>query len=838
MKRIILTTFLIFAVFQIFSQRVFENKYIVVHRTWGDYVVNARGAKVSITDTINGVAVPMTDGDTIVYVNSVTGLTPITTFTREPGTEPIFALNRNTTFTGTINISDDSLKFCSYGHSGTKPVISGFTEVTDWTQINDTIWESTNAVSTLDYLNIVLINGRNIPMGRIPNDGEVYAVDAVVNDSYIVASELTGTPDYTGAQIVIRKNAYAWQTANITSQSTDTLYYTDVYSSDYVVDVNDGFFIQSDSSTLDVQNEWYYNTSTKKLQIYSTIEPTDVKVPTVANLVSSDTKNYITFKNIAFEGANEFAIIIDESDYVTIDNCNINNIGWNGFYSLLSDYPTVKNSSFSNCNFSAIFDYQADGSEGTGSLITNNTIDSTFLNIGIGNKYYMPGAIQTNSESSLVRYNRITNSGKEAIKVQSNVAQVKNNFINNSLLKVTDGGGIYTAGNKTNLVIDGNIVLNSLGSNLGIASTTFRGAVGIYLDEGTSNVRVSNNTVANSDRGIYIHSSSSVYAENDTVENNTVFNNTHSALYFQNDDASGQILNNIVNNNQFVATKVNQGYPFYDDQLAMHLNSSNTDADDFISVADSNIFARPLMSDTTLIRVDNTSATYSSIAGWRAFSGLDANSTVLNRQYIDDTEMSLIYNSTNSVFDSTFTTAKIDMKDNPVTSISLNPYESIIVGNDVYYKHVGDTIASTAFAPAASQIRSYAVTFASADTVYAIEVAYSTTAAGNFVAGIYSDSGSNAPVNLLSSTAVHNRGTGGVSKSRLRLTTPVYIAAGQKVWIAIINDATGINMYYATGTANNRNSVTYTWDGTLPASFPGGAAASSGTFNLSAVVKN
>jgi len=105
MKRIILTTFLIFAVFQIFAQRVFENKYIVVHRTWGDYVVNARGAKVSITDTINGEVVPMTDGDTIIYINSVTGLTPITTFTRETGTEAILALNRNTTYSGSITVT-------------------------------------------------------------------------------------------------------------------------------------------------------------------------------------------------------------------------------------------------------------------------------------------------------------------------------------------------------------------------------------------------------------------------------------------------------------------------------------------------------------------------------------------------------------------------------------------------------------------------------------------------------------------------------------------------------------------------------------------------------------
>ena len=55
---------------------------------------------------------------------------------------------------------------------------------------------------------------------------------------------------------------------------------------------NQGFFIQNDSRTLDQQNEWYYNPTTHKLQIYSTSQPINVKVSSVDKLVYSIYKNY------------------------------------------------------------------------------------------------------------------------------------------------------------------------------------------------------------------------------------------------------------------------------------------------------------------------------------------------------------------------------------------------------------------------------------------------------------------------------------------------------------------------------------------------------------------
>ena len=79
------------------------------------------------------------------------------------------------TFNGTLNIarsgtSTTSITIGSYG-LGAKPIITGLTSVTSWTNIGTNLWESTSAVSTLSTLKMVVINGVNTPMGRFPAPG-------------------------------------------------------------------------------------------------------------------------------------------------------------------------------------------------------------------------------------------------------------------------------------------------------------------------------------------------------------------------------------------------------------------------------------------------------------------------------------------------------------------------------------------------------------------------------------------------------------------------------------------------------------------------------------------
>src|SRR6185312_12916853 len=78
-----------------------------------------------------------------------------------PGDYVLF--KRGDTFYGGIRVnnsgsSGNPIKFGAYG-SGNKPVITGFTAVASWNNIGGNIWESSDAVSTLSSLKMVVING-------------------------------------------------------------------------------------------------------------------------------------------------------------------------------------------------------------------------------------------------------------------------------------------------------------------------------------------------------------------------------------------------------------------------------------------------------------------------------------------------------------------------------------------------------------------------------------------------------------------------------------------------------------------------------------------------------
>ena len=180
--------------------------------------------------------------------------------------------NRGETFYGSITITKSGssgapITLGAYG-SGANPVITGFTTVSTWTNLGSNIWESSSAVSGLSTCNMVVINGVNTAMGRYPNTGYLTFQSHSGSASITSSSLNAGTTNWTGAEVVIKKNRGIIDRSLITSASGSTINYT-TGSNNAAID-GFGFFIQNDARTLDRQNEWYYNPSTKKIRIYST----------------------------------------------------------------------------------------------------------------------------------------------------------------------------------------------------------------------------------------------------------------------------------------------------------------------------------------------------------------------------------------------------------------------------------------------------------------------------------------------------------------------------------------------------------------------------------------
>src|ERR1700690_2893649 len=136
----------------------------------------------------------------------------------------------------------NTITYTSYGVG--VATITGFTTISSWTDTTGNIWESNSAVSSLATLNMVTINGINYPMGRYPNTGYLTVTSSFGNTS-LTCSSLTGTPNWTGGQVVARKVAWITDRSNITGQSGGTLTTSAGGNASYNYASGWGFFIEN-----------------------------------------------------------------------------------------------------------------------------------------------------------------------------------------------------------------------------------------------------------------------------------------------------------------------------------------------------------------------------------------------------------------------------------------------------------------------------------------------------------------------------------------------------------------------------------------------------------------
>lgn len=418
----------------------------------------------------------------------------VNSFTFKPGDQILF--NRGDEFYGGIVVKQSGtagapITYGAYG-SGTKPVITGFTEVTSWTNKGGNIWESNNPVTSLDNLNMVVIEGKNTPMGRWPNNGWATYESAVGNTS-ITSSKLAPGINWKGAEAVIRKNYWTIDKSLITSQSGNTLTYKTASNHNGNGVPNNGFFIQNDIKTLDSENEWYFNPTTKKISVFSYGKPLNIKVTSLENLFLSD-KNYIGIENLRLSGANGNGIVVGGA--ITISGNDIDYCGVDGITTIIgsrSTYFKVLGNNITHCNNSSVSISQSGDNPVE---IKNNIIKNSGLVVGASQSaLHANVAIRTVSKNSGndISYNRIDSTGYIGILFSN--GHVHHNYISNFCSVMQDGGGIYTASNASQL-IENNIVSHGYGNYSGMAAVQ-KVVYGIYMDVASSGGTVRNNTVFN-----------------------------------------------------------------------------------------------------------------------------------------------------------------------------------------------------------------------------------------------------------------------------------------------------------------------------------------------------
>lgn len=571
----------------------------------------------------------------------------------KPGDNVLF--KRGDAFYGSITVSNSGtagnpITFSAYG-TGENPIITGFTNVTKWTNLGNNIWESTYPVSTLPTCNIVVVNGVNTAMGRWPNTGYLTYHSHTGNNS-ITSTALIGNTIWTGAEIVIRKNHFIIDRSNITSQSIGTLDYSK--GSNYSPTNGFGFFIQNDIRTLDTANEWYYHKTTNKISIYSTISPNNLQASTVDTLISISGKSNLSFDNIEFTGSNANSIIIDNSNNIAILNCQFDFSGMDAVYAGTSSYLQISKSYFNHTNNNAI------SIGGVGAtlkdsitnhiLISEDTIKNTGIVSGMGKKEDEQTeltAILLQGSNNLIQNCIIDSTGYIPIWWRGNSSSIINNFITTFSFVKDDGGGIYCWNYDNNPFayinqkILNNIILNGVGALEGSIPNPLAGASGLYFDGNAAGIEVEGNTISTcSDDGILFHDAHDI-----VLKNNTLYNNgTQIAIYSDytpmvNGDTSF-IRNLYVTNNIFVS-KTPEQY-----NLASIISFNDISS---FGIIDSNFYARPI-DNNSVCRADAVGGglhfnnyTFSS---WQAYSGFDLHSSNSIKKITDTSDLRFEYNAT------------------------------------------------------------------------------------------------------------------------------------------------------------------------------------------------
>jgi parallel beta-helix repeat protein len=525
-------------------------------------------------------------------------------------------LEKGETFLGSITVNKSGtagnvITIGAYG-SGAKPIVSGQTTLSSWSNLGGGIYEATLAAEP----KVVTIAGVQYAPGRTPNTGW-WNIDSRTAGGTLTSADLAGQPSLVGGKVVIRMLRYVTQKLTITSHSSNTIGYTEA---GYDTQQDFGFFITNHASTLDTYGDWHYDGA--NLEVYfGGGGSSDVIVSSVDNLVVVNNFDYITFSNIDFRYANVRLIQLEDAEHFTVDSCDFK---FSGNWAIrgggtANSSLVITNNTFSYINNDGIALF---GGSTDGVTIQYNTFSSIGMISGEGdvNGYRGISITAGGAANGDVSYNIINNIGYVGISGSDLNYLCKNNYITNFCMLMDDGGAVYVqeGTDLANKQITGNIIIG--GASDAAAGTDAPGDTiiqvkGIYSDAFNTNTEIDNNTITGCDDGILVNDSTDI-----NVHHNTCYNNRANEITV-NQLGILAITGLIVENNKFISASDEAQYP---GRCAAYENHCGcmTAVEDF-GVMDNNYYARPI-NDTTTIYSNPT--TYYTLAAWVAFSGYDTNS--------------------------------------------------------------------------------------------------------------------------------------------------------------------------------------------------------------------
>jgi hypothetical protein len=544
--------------------------------------------------------------------------------------------NRGDTFYGTLTITESGTSSAditvgAYG-IGENPILSGFQTLTTWD------WSGIyrHALSPESTPNILLLDGVNTPLGRYPNHTYLDVENATT--STITDTDLAASPDFDGAQVVIRTWYWTMEKSTISNHTGTSITHG---SNRYAPDAGYGYFIQNHFNCLTLYGEWSY-ASSYLYMYFGAVDPYlhEVKVSVRDEVIEINGHNYITITGLTIEGGNARNIYLLSADYITIDDCKIRFSGANGVQANSScDYTTIQNSEITESNNVGI--YLGGGPHAT---ITGNYISKSGYYPGMGGSGDQDySAIISRGSYGTITYNDIYDSGYDGIVFGGQGTNVSYNFIDRVCFVKDDGGGIYSYRDyNTGKTVNYNIILNAEGADDAIGEGNDR-ANGIYND-GSYNTSYINNTIAHCyGGGLYLNA-----CKYSTATYNTLYDNSFQLLIHSevpNPTHDGRAAGHVINNNMLFSRSYDSDWL----QACFRLNFLSQSAHDY-GTQDYNYFIRPIEDDNYMDIWPNawqwspsTRLKYN-LTEWQSYLGEDAHSESTPTTVTTINDIHFIYN--------------------------------------------------------------------------------------------------------------------------------------------------------------------------------------------------
>ena len=539
-----------------------------------------------------------------------------------PGDSILF--KRGEEFTGQIILTRSGtsvarLVISAYG-TGKEPVIKGTMLVTGWTQYQGNIWVADCPKLSSTPTNF-FINGKSQQIGRYPNadapNKGYLNIDSHIGTTSLTNSSLSSMPDWIGGEAVVRSSRWILDRVPIKSQRGGTLVFSSPTT--YEIQNNYGFFIQNHLNTLDSHGEWYFNSTTKKIYLFSIIDPNTLitEVPSFNSVFSSESQKYYKIENIQFSGSVDKTLTINNSEYIEIKNTTISGSGidavsFAGCTNIIFSYNNILNT-----NNNAVIFYLCNSVRSERNKIKNAGVRP---GMGLSQTGQYSGMILKGNNNQC-KSNIIDSVGYVGLLFDGSYVRIINNMISNFCMTLDDGGGIYTWSDGKSICddrqIESNIVLSGIGAGEGTNEIKKIIAEGIYMDERTMNVKIINNTVTNCSGGVLIHNASNI-----SVIGNTLFDNIRQFIMSHNgDESSHQISNCIVKDNIFFSKTESQTVAVY--------QTIKNDIRTF-GLIDNNYYCRPADESATIFTrfIDNSvsKTDYLDLSDWISIYHHDQNS--------------------------------------------------------------------------------------------------------------------------------------------------------------------------------------------------------------------